>query len=74
MIICTDLEVHCTSSWPADVHLYVFFAQTEQKGPSAQEALVTHRLGPRHAAGEQRAERHLSEGESAREWIRISFY
>lgn len=48
-------------------YLYFFFAQTEQEGPPAPEALVTHRLGPHHAAGEQRAERHLSEGESAGE-------
>lgn len=48
------------NDWLGNRHLH--FAQTEQKRPSSQEGLVTHLLKPGHAAGEQRDERHLSEG------------
>lgn len=47
-------------NWLVNLHLRL--AQTKPKRPSSQEALVTHRLRPRHAAGEQRTECHLSQG------------
>lgn len=57
-VVCPLTDNH---RYTARLHLH-FAPQTEQERPSSQEALVSHRLGPRHAAGEQRNERHLSQG------------